>query len=215
MRFVTAFAFGFLVAAACGGTKNNNNNNGDPDLSEPEQSVDMASAQSADLTTTSSKKRLFVTKASYTGNLGGLSGADAKCSAAATTAGLGGAWKAWISDGTTSAKDRLTDVGPWYDAKGLTELFANKAALTGSPAAFVRMYEDGSEFDSTSDRLDVWTGTNADGTTANSHCQTWTYDTDNSEAAGSGCDNSLAEWSACSPAPLSCDSHAHLYCFEQ
>ncbi|MDZ4247347.1 MAG: DUF1554 domain-containing protein, partial [Dehalococcoidia bacterium] len=52
-------------------------------------------------------KRVFVTAATYNGNLGGLSGADAKCQASANAVNLGGTWKAWLSDSNTSAGSRL------------------------------------------------------------------------------------------------------------
>jgi hypothetical protein len=50
---------------------------------------------------------VFVSSALYDGNLGGLSGADAKCQALATAAGLAGTYAAWLSDATTSAAFRL------------------------------------------------------------------------------------------------------------
>ena len=48
--------------------------------------------------TGSAVKRAFVTNATYNGNLGGLAGGDAKCQSQAATAGLGGTWKALLSD---------------------------------------------------------------------------------------------------------------------
>lgn len=52
--------------------------------------------------------RVFVSSALYRGDLGGLAGADAKCQALAIAAGLGGTFKAWLSDSTTSARSRLS-----------------------------------------------------------------------------------------------------------
>lgn len=52
--------------------------------------------------------RVFVTSTTYNGNLGGLAGADAKCQERAKAAGMGSSvWKAWLSDGTATAADRL------------------------------------------------------------------------------------------------------------
>jgi Protein of unknown function (DUF1554) len=51
---------------------------------------------------------VFVTSQGFNGNLGGLAGADTKCQALADTAGLGGTYKAWLSDSTTDARNRLT-----------------------------------------------------------------------------------------------------------
>src|SRR5262249_60557677 len=55
-----------------------------------------------------SGKLVFVSSTTYTGNLGGLSGADAKCQSLATSAGHAGTFKAWLSDDVTDAKSRLT-----------------------------------------------------------------------------------------------------------
>ena len=42
-------------------------------------------------------KIIFLSSQSYTGNLGGLAGADAKCQQLADNAGLSGTYKAWLS----------------------------------------------------------------------------------------------------------------------
>jgi hypothetical protein len=66
-------------------------------------------------------KRVFATSVAYTGDLGGLDGADAKCQGLADAAGLGGTYKAWLSDVTASAAERLTHVGaPYVLADGVT-----------------------------------------------------------------------------------------------
>ena len=53
-------------------------------------------------------QKVFVTSTTYTGNLGGLSGADSKCQARATAANLSGVWKAWLSTGDLAASSRIT-----------------------------------------------------------------------------------------------------------
>jgi hypothetical protein len=78
--------------------------------------VDAATATgpvtNADITniavTCSQQKIVFVSSAMYTGDMGGLSGADDKCQGLATSAKLSGTFKAWLSDSTTSAATRLT-----------------------------------------------------------------------------------------------------------
>jgi hypothetical protein len=52
---------------------------------------------------------VFVTNATFNGNLGGFQGADDKCNAEATAAGLSGTYVAWLSGSTADAKDRITD----------------------------------------------------------------------------------------------------------
>lgn len=52
--------------------------------------------------------RAFVSSATYTGDLGGLAGADLKCQTLAAAAGLGAVtWKAWLSSSTVDAASRL------------------------------------------------------------------------------------------------------------
>ena len=53
-------------------------------------------------------KTVFVTSEVYTGNLGGLAGADQKCNALATTAGLSGTFMAWLSTAGESPSTRFT-----------------------------------------------------------------------------------------------------------
>jgi hypothetical protein len=67
---------------------------------------------------TPSARNVFVTSAAYSGNLGGLAGADAKCQAHANSAGLSGAYKAWLSDATGSPSTRFSKTGgPFVLAK--------------------------------------------------------------------------------------------------
>ncbi len=52
-------------------------------------------------------RRVFVTSSVYTGNLGGLSGADEICQTEATNANLTGSWIAWLADQTSSPLTRF------------------------------------------------------------------------------------------------------------
>src|SRR4051794_18448419 len=88
------------------------------------------------------QKHIFVTSMTYGSNLGGLTGADAKCRTLATAASLGGTWKAWLSTTSTNAIDRIVDVGPWYLMNGV-KTFNNKAALRGTPLVPISLDEYG------------------------------------------------------------------------
>jgi hypothetical protein len=134
----------------------------------------------------------FVTSAtSVTGNLGGLSGADATCQRLAAAAGHGGrTWRAYLSverDPTNSnqpthARDRI-GTGPWYNA--LLATVANNVAelhsRTGDAAVFVD--ERGQRINGqwtgspTPVEHDILTGSNADGRLlAGMTCADWTSD---------------------------------------
>jgi hypothetical protein len=52
-------------------------------------------------------KVAFVTSQVYTGNLGGIAGADAKCQMLAGAAHLTGSFQAWLGNATVSASSRL------------------------------------------------------------------------------------------------------------
>lgn len=115
-------------------------------------------------------KRVFVTDTMYSGNLGGLSGADAKCQARADAAGLGGNWKAWLSDSTTNAKDRIANAKYVRTGDGL--LIANHIVdLTdGSIANPINRNPYGNLLSAGS----TWTGTGSNGTVSGSNtCSNW------------------------------------------
>lgn len=77
-------------------------------------------------------KRVFVTSKVYTGNLGGLAGADAKCQGLADAAKLGGTYKAWLADSKQRVSTRFSAAGltgPWTLVDG-TPVAADFAQLT-------------------------------------------------------------------------------------
>jgi TolB-like protein len=78
-----------------------------------------------------SKSRIvFVTSARYTGNLGGVAGADSKCQQVAEAAGLPGNYKAWLSDKSSSpAATFMRWNGPYVLVDG-TEVASNWEGLT-------------------------------------------------------------------------------------
>jgi hypothetical protein len=118
------------------------------------------------------------------GNLGGLDGADMKCTMLATAAGVTGkTWKAYLSTATANAKDRI-GAGPWFNQKGVmvaanvTELHAKNGDYmvfldeTGKP---VNGQWPGSP---SGNQHDVMTGTNRDGTVKTGNtCMDWTSNT--------------------------------------
>jgi hypothetical protein len=137
-----------------------------------------------------SSMTFFVTSAtSTTGNLGGLSGADATCQRLAAAVGQGTrTWRAYLSverdpsngNQPTHAKDRIGN-GPWRNASGavvansVTELHAR----TGDAAVFVdeRGQRINGQWTGSPAPVehDILTGSNADGTlAAGMTCADWT-----------------------------------------
>lgn len=134
----------------------------------------------------------FVTsQTSLTGNLGGLTGADATCQRLATAAGHGGrTWRAYLSverdpangNRPTNARDRI-GTGPWHNvdlrliANNLNELHSR----TGDADLFLN--ERGQRINGqwtgspTPNEHDILTGSNADGTVLpGATCADWTSD---------------------------------------
>ncbi len=130
----------------------------------------------------------FVSSAtSATGNLGGLTGADATCQRLGAAAGEGARiWRAYLSvergpnGQPVNARDRIGS-GPWYNAN--LQLVANNLselhARSGDAAVFVD--ERGQRINGqwtgspTPVQHDILTGSNADGTVlAGATCSDWT-----------------------------------------
>ncbi len=75
-------------------------------------------------------KTVFVTDAAYYGDLGGVTGADNKCQAAADDAGLRGVYKAWISNPTSSPATTFTRSTTPYMTTNGNQVAANWKDLT-------------------------------------------------------------------------------------
>lgn len=114
---------------------------------------------------------VFASSATFTGNLGGLAGADQRCAALAADAGLSGTFLAFLSTvsdgGVVAAPDRFTGPDPWIlrqrDARGrLLKPFDDAASLRSPPRSPVDQDEHGRVL-FLSDKRQVWTGTLLDG----------------------------------------------------
>ncbi|MBX3041429.1 MAG: hypothetical protein KF789_12045 [Bdellovibrionaceae bacterium] len=157
-----------------------------------------------------SGKNFFVTSQRYSGNLNGTAGADLKCQLAATTAGLGGTYKAWLSDLSQDAISRLSLSYPLRQPDGLT-IFANDSArISGVLAAAPNV----DEFGNTVSTPLVWTNSDSLGRGLMSDCGQWTTDNGLQYGAyGSANSTNSSAWTQVSTA--TCDQLLRLYCIEQ
>lgn len=204
----------------------------------------VACSDSKDSSTTPSATagpRFFVTSTtSVTGNLGGLSGADARCQNLASGVGLGSkTWRAYLSaerDATGARVDARSRIGqgPWSNVNGvvvatdLNDLHSRK----GDAATFVdeRGQRINGQWTGSPSPVqhDILTGSNADGTLmVGFTCADWTSDSasaigqvGHSDGLGPGGDSSgaLSSWNS-SHANQNCANTAprggagRLYCF--
>ncbi|HET9957704.1 MAG TPA: hypothetical protein VFQ61_24570 [Polyangiaceae bacterium] len=177
-------------------------------------------------------KLVFVTSSLYTGNLGGLSGADAKCNERARAAGLSGTFRAFLSDGTGSPATRFSKQGGPYrrvdnvvvaqnfndlTANGLSKLINLTEKGSAPPAAKPPASRSDICGPDTSNL--VWSNTLRSGSVAVSDggCSNWT--TTNSGKTNFGRFDDLQHWSSwCTSTGgdnPQCAAQAPLYCFEQ
>jgi hypothetical protein len=129
---------------------------------------------------------IFTTSASYQGNFGGLSDADALCQSqadgGAVTGSLGATWIALLSDSTTNARDRVLITAPVHISGGV-RVADNQADLWDNTIQnHINVDQDGNSLNNQGKH--VWTGSHLDGTGTNTaqnyQCDDWT-----TSAAGS------------------------------
>lgn len=163
-------------------------------------------------------KVTFITSTVYDGNLGGLAGADTKCQARATAAGLPGTYKAWLSDNTGSPSSRFTQSANPYILVDGTKLANNWGDLIdGTLLSAINKSELGGAGGVGTvgcPGASVWTNTNTNGTQLNggSSCNNWSSTAGSSIWGQQGqLSSSWTNW--CSGG--TCSWTDPLYCFQQ
>lgn len=162
----------------------------------------------------------FVTDDRYDGNLGGLAGADAKCTAAGQTLFPGRKFQAILSDAKSAAVDRIEVEGRILDYSGedhpgdslfdsLTHYWTFAVTERGNDAGSLIEGTDSQQFN-----YYAWSGSRDDGTQApgGSFCQDWT--TNASTILGFiGLTEEPKKWLELKPWP--CSKGARLYCISE
>ncbi len=163
-----------------------------------------------------SPKRVFVTSATFRGDLGGSSGADALCATAASDAGLSGTWRAWVS-GPSTAAGRFTHASVPYALLDGTKIADSWTDLTdGTLDAPIDMNELGSRVSASA----VWTGTESDGgqpSTGANDCLDWSTGSSTTSGRAGFTDETGSYWTwtmGLAGLPR-CNTSHRLYCFEQ
>lgn len=170
---------------------------------------------------------IFATTAKSTGGLGGLAGADATCQGAADSAGLPGAYKAWLSDSATSAKGRLTHSSGRYVRTDGVQVAANFASLIDGPFGLgldnldAPIIVDQHGLVLAGSSQDSWTGTNVLGQSTIRNCSNWTNGSHESPSTGDPDFNATTgfthlttlHWTEAGNG--SCGLQRHLYCLQQ
>ena len=181
----------------------------------------------------SAGKSVFVTSVSGTGDLSswpdsdgktGIAAGDAICRNRAKAGGLANPqrFKAWLSDSTTDAIDRLVSDGPWVRPDGVL-VAQSRSDLAGGVFSSISVDEYGTYFTEFPEynNGDTWTGTNGSGRGGGvRHCNNWTNaDPEEVGAAGTAI-MALEHWASelasvpDSAFELACSSSLRLFCFE-
>lgn len=169
-------------------------------------------------------KRVFISSIKTQSNFGGLVAGDSICQSAATGAGLGGTWKAWLSTTTTSAASRLTHASGPYQLVDGTVIASNWSSLTSGVPLKNAIYldEHGTyvPYSETTQAGFTWTGTATDGTSTTYTCSDWTISENCSVSTNYvgtvGTDGNVdSRWTA-RGTPACCTVQVFaLFCFEQ
>jgi hypothetical protein len=162
-------------------------------------------------------KTVFVTRQAFTGDLGGIAGANAKCQAAASAAGLAGTFKAWLSDGLggSPTANFTRSLGAYALVNGaiVAKNWSALVGVTSSNSSTFLLYPISlDELGGNERGATVWTGTDVMGVgVGGSYCGNWTSTSGGALAGAAGVANE--QWTSASN-PL-CSSSSSLYCFEQ
>jgi len=161
---------------------------------------------------------VFVTSGKWSGNLGGLAGADTKCAAAAASASLPGKYKAWLSAGNSSALERLAHPAvPYIRIDNVVVATSWDGLVSKDLSAPINRTEKNMlvavmPTDDCDPVAAVWTGTQPNGLGVPQTCSDWT--TAGMATGSFGLLTSTdAKWTAA--CQYLCETPARLYCVEQ
>jgi len=145
-------------------------------------------------------RRVFLSNPNN-GNLGGVAGADFRCSGLASAIGLTGTYLAWIADASTSPAARFVRAGPAWTRPDGTKIADDWADLTDGTLDAPISAGTG----------DVWTGVGTDGNPVGQSCSNWTSSGGMGRRGLSNAFNSF--WTTVDD--VNCGLSRALYCFEQ
>ncbi|MBN8219610.1 MAG: DUF1554 domain-containing protein [Spirochaetes bacterium] len=149
---------------------------------------------------TTSQKYIFLSAASYNGNLGGIAGADAKCNAD-TAKPNGSTYKAHLYHGTGTIGSELSNLSANYDYKNASNvkiITGSSWVSSGVTSTLIQPISAAS--------VSVWFGNSTD------NCTNWTSSSSlvNSTTGDSSAQNSLYRQSN----NLACNNLFRIYCVE-
>lgn len=169
-------------------------------------------------TTCSTDRRAFVTSQTFTGNLGGVEGANAICNAAASKGNLFGTYKAWLSSNTSTPAGSMNKYNSFYR----TPLSANSLIATSwttlANGALSSALDD-DEFGNSVASSFVWTGTTTAGAKESGAdsavtCRDWTSSSGSDTGSVGSSGVTTSSWTD-SGNNSACNIARRLFCIQQ
>lgn len=155
---------------------------------------------------------VFLTSAVFGAQLGGIEGADAKCQAAAETAGLDGTFRAWISTPASSPMATFVQSSEPYVRIDGVEVAANWSDLIDGELAAPLEVDEWGNVQNNAECGNVWTNTLRDGKPHDEDaCTGWTGLQDAALLGRSDVSNYF--WTE--GCVQDCLKQHHLFCVEQ
>lgn len=158
------------------------------------------------------QRTVFVTRATYRGDLNGLSGADRLCQKAAADAGLSGTFFAWLSSSSADAPLNrfVQSSSPYVLVSGAIIAKNWDDLVDGDLSRPISLDETGEPVSGF-----VWTNVTVKGSYAGRlHCDGWTSQSDADSGLPGESNSDESEWTEYGK-DLNCVDQHHLYCFEQ
>ncbi len=179
--------------------------------------VNVANAAQTVNVTFSNNNYMFATSSTYNGNLGGLTGADGLCAAAAKNSGLPGTYVAWLATTTTTALSRLGSARGWLLTNGAP--FADTIGVSGGKTGIRNgqifsgpTFDEFGDNSSASQLATAWTGANEDGSlVSGNNCSDWTSSTSATNGLNGTQSYGSGQWT--NQFVQNCASSSSIYCF--
>jgi hypothetical protein len=153
----------------------------------------------------------------YSGIATGAAASDTICQARAVAGGIANPtkFKAWLSDGSNDAKDRIISNGPWYRLDGV-KVADNKAALIAgaSTSLFTAIAYTETGVYIKNSLYRVWSGTGNTGIKTTTTCNNWGSALVGDTGRIGDTHTSDEWWTTFLSVDDTCNSTAALYCFE-
>jgi len=145
------------------------------------------------------------------GNLGGIAGADTKCNEWAESANLKGSFRAWLSNDSINAKDRISDgIYALVNGKFIAQ---NKAQLiSGNLIHPINITHLGEAVTGAGSEGRVWTGTGGFGISTGKNCNNWLSSSSSFNGTRGHANSIDNEWTIFNIE--GCGDGTRIYCFE-